>query len=321
MLAVEDGKRYAKLHRIGEGSFGQVFRATDTRTGRDVALKHIRLRDLRSLPAAALREVLALGAVEHPNVMRLVATYTHGANLVLVLPLMRLSLHAVLDQRATPLPERAVRDIGAQLLAGLAATHEAGVMHRDVKPGNVLFGGDGMVQLADFGQARLRPDGCGDGAPLTAHVGTRWYRAPELLLGSTSYGAPVDMWAAGCVLAQLYTLSPLLAGASDIDQMFRVVALLGSPTSQRWPAATSLPDHGKLQLPECEPTPLGTLMPHAPDEALTLLDRLLRYEPRATATEAFGSEWVARRERLSRAELLRLVVDEAEAEAEGRRVG
>jgi len=318
-------KRYRTLRKVGEGSFGQVFKAVDTISGREVALKRVRFRDVGAPPVAALRELLALQAVDHPNVMRLIASYTHGANIVLVLPFMRLSLHELLARRAAPLPDCAARDIGAQLFAGLAACHAAGIVHRDIKPMNLLFDHDGTLQIADFGQARLLPGG-GRGAraaagadaeahhaELTAHVATRWYRAPELLLGSRRYGPPVDVWAAGCVVAQLYTLSPLFAGCSDIDQIFRLVLMLGTPTEERWPGVSATPDYDKLDLPAHEPVPLATVLPHAPDEAIELLARLVCYDPaaRASADEVLASAWVLGREPTAAPTLLTLMGTDA----------
>lgn len=309
------------MQKLGEGSFGQVFKAIDTVSSRQVALKKVRLRDVRALPVAALREMMSLQAVDHPNVMKLLESYTHGANIVLVLPLMRCSLQMVLDDRVMSLPDCVARDVGAQLFAGLAACHDLGLVHRDIKPANLLFEPGGCLKIGDFGQARLlsRREGACPGrwdastrsepAELTAHVGTRWYRAPELLLGSRRYSSPVDMWAAGCVIAQLYSLSPLFTGSSDLDQIFRLVLVLGTPTEARWPGVSSMPDYDKLHLPAHEPVPLAAVVPHAPDVALDLLQRLVCYNPmaRVTAAEALESTWVLGREAVAAPVLLALL--------------
>lgn len=323
MEAEHSARRYRVLDKLGEGSFGQVFRALDGCSGRAVALKKVRLRDVRALPLAALRELLALQAVEHPNVMQLIGSYTHGANIVFVLPFMHASLHALLDRRALPVPDVAAQDVAAQMLCGLAACHAAGLIHRDIKPANLLFGPDGCLQIGDFGQARLSPshmldEHAGDaaaaaaadaGGELTAHVGTRWYRAPELLLGSRNYGEGVDMWAAGCVIAQLFSVSPMLTGSSDIDQIFRVVLLLGSPTEARWPGVSAMPDFDKLDIPAREPVPLGAALPHAPDDAIECLERLICYDPmaRASALQALQSKWLLSREPIPGQVLLSLL--------------
>lgn len=127
--------------------------------------------------------------------------------------------------REKPFSEPIIRNIMFQILQGLNYIHKHGFFHRDIKPENLLCNGPELVKIADFGLAReirSRP-------PYTDYVSTRWYRAPEVLLRSTKYSSPVDVWAVGCIMAELYTLQPLFPGRSEVDQIFRICTILGTP--------------------------------------------------------------------------------------------
>uniref|UniRef100_A0A7S4F7Q6 cyclin-dependent kinase n=1 Tax=Chrysotila carterae TaxID=13221 RepID=A0A7S4F7Q6_CHRCT len=293
MEADHHSRRYAIEQKVGEGSFGQVFRARDRQHGHVVALKKVRIRDVRMLPAAALRELLALQQISHPNVLELLGQYTHGANLVLVMPFLPLSLATVLEQQHLPMPSERVREIAIMLLSGLVACHESDLVHRDIKPANLLIDAHGRLQIADFGQSRLLPKDAG--GSLTAQVATRWYRAPELLFGSRYYGKGVDIWASGCVIAQLWSISPLLPGDSDLDQIFQVLLLLGSPSEANWPGVTLMPDFHKLELPRCQPKPMRRVLPYAPSSAVDLVSKMICYDPKArvSANDALSHAWLA----------------------------
>ena len=128
-------------------------------------------------------------------------------------------------------------------------------------------------------------------------VATRWYRAPELLFGARKYQQSVDTWACGCVIAELLTLSPLLPGDTDIDQLLKVTQLMGSPTAARWPGVESLPDYGKIELPsDVPPMSLRSVMPSTSDEAILILSRMLRYDgmTRASPRSLLGADWTRR---------------------------
>ena len=271
-----------------------MLRGLDRETGAEVALKRVRVRDLRAVPVAALREMNALRRLEHPHIVPLLGVHTHGASLVLVMAYVPHSLGTVLAARDLPLPEAVAGVFARMLLEGLCAIHADGLLHRDIKPNNLLVAATGTLMIADFGQARLLPPRS-EAASLSHAVATRWYRAPELLLGARRYDGGVDMWACGCVVAQMLSLSPLLPGDSDIDQIFQVVRLLGTPTEEAWPGLTALPDYAKIELPAgVPPTPLALRLPLASDDAVALVQALLRYDPRARATarEALAVSWI-----------------------------
>ena len=292
-MAQATDRDYKILEKIGEGAFGTVYRALERATGAEVALKKIRVRDVRALPNNALRELNALRCLDHPHVVPLLGMHTHGANLVLAMPFVPCNLGSVLVARDAPLPEAYAAALSRMLLEGVSAIHAEGLLHRDIKPGNLLLAPSGVLLIADFGQARLRPSD--PDASLSHAVATRWYRAPELLYGARRYGTGVDVWACGCVVAQLLTLSPLLPGDSDIDQLFRVVQFLGSPTPAVWPGVESLPDFCKIELPnDVPPTPLREMMPLASKPALELVEAMLRYDANARLAprDALRHPWI-----------------------------
>eukprot|EP00966_Prymnesium_polylepis_P055393 1281007-Prymnesium_polylepis.1 len=163
---------YSDVVKVDEGAFGTIFRAYDTVRLRFVALKKLRLRDIRVLPPALLRELSALRRVDHPNVMHLLDCHTKGCNLMLVLPFVPQSLADVLSQLESPLREAHVQQYARMLLQGLAAMHAERLLHRDIKPHNLLITSGGTLQIADMGQARLRPED--EQRSLSHAVATRW---------------------------------------------------------------------------------------------------------------------------------------------------
>lgn len=169
------------------------------------------------------------------------------------------------------------------MLQGLAFMHKHSFFHRDIKPENMLVKGD-IVKVADFGLAReirSRP-------PFTDYVSTRWYRAPEVLLRSTTYNSPIDAWAMGCIMAELFTLRPLFPGSSEGDQLYKICSVLGNPTHSSWPEGMKLAAQMNYRFPQFVPTQLAQLIPHASPEALQLMTDLLKYDPnqRPTSSQA-----------------------------------
>lgn len=153
--------------------------------------------------------------------------------------------------------------------------HKHGYFHRDMKPENLLCMGPELVKIADFGLAReirSRP-------PYTDYVSTRWYRAPEVLLRSTMYSAPIDIWAVGCIMAELYTFRPLFPGNSEIDEIFKICSVIGTPDKKEWPEGFKLAAAMNFKFPQFSPTSLATLIPNASPEAISLMTDMLRWNP------------------------------------------
>lgn len=204
--------------------------------------------------------------------------------LYFVFEYMKENLYQLIKDRDAHFPEASVRNMMFQVLNGLAFMHRHGFFHRDLKPENLLCSGPELIKIADFGLAReirSRP-------PYTDYVSTRWYRAPEVLLHSTRYGSAIDMWAIGCILAELYTFRPLFPGSSEVDQLFKVCSLLGTPSRSDWPEGHRLAQAIQFQFPECPAVELAVIVPRAGAQGRQLLADCLYWdsERRPSAQQA-----------------------------------
>ncbi|KAL1327896.1 hypothetical protein AAHE18_13G336400 [Arachis hypogaea] len=225
--------RYLKREILGEGTYGVVYKAIDTHTGQTVAIKKIRLgKQKEGVNFTALREIKLLKELKDPNIIELIDAFPHKGNLHLVFEFMETDLEAVIRDRNIFLSPADTKSYLQMTLKGLAFCHKKWVLHRDMKPNNLLIGSHGQLKLADFGLARIfgSPD-----RRFTHQVFARWYRAPELLFGAKQYGSGVDVWAAACIFAELLLRRPFLQGSSDIDQLGKIFAAFGTPTPAQWP--------------------------------------------------------------------------------------
>ena len=177
--------------------------------------------------------------------------------------------------RTLGLGEGMVKKFTWQLVQGVRYCHAHRVLHRDLKPQNLLIDKEGNLKLADFGLARAF------GVPLrtyTHEVVTLWYRAPEILLGGRQYSTGVDMWSVGCIFAEMCTRKPLFPGDSEIDEIFKIFRVLGTPTETTWPGVTSFPDY-KPSFPKWTRREEEPLVPGLNENGLDLLEGLLVYDP------------------------------------------
>jgi serine/threonine protein kinase len=169
-------------------------------------------------------------------------------------------------------------------LRGVADCHCKRVLHRDIKPQNILLNDTGEVKIADFGLARAFQVPI---RPYTHEVVTLWYRAPEILLNSAEYSTPVDIWSVGCIFAELYNQIPLFQGDSEIDQIFKIFRVSGTPTEENWPGVTELPNY-KSTFPKWKPKDIAEKIPGMDEVAIDLLSKMLTLDPlnRITASKA-----------------------------------
>ncbi|XP_023584904.1 cyclin-dependent kinase 3 isoform X4 [Trichechus manatus latirostris] len=236
---------FQKVEKIGEGTYGVVYKAKNKETGQLVALKKIRLDlETEGVPSTAIREISLLKELKHPNIVRLLDVVHSEKKLYLVFEFLSQDLKKYMDSTlASELPLHLVK-LGA-------------------------------IKLADFGLARAF------GVPLrtyTHEVVTLWYRAPEILLGSKFYSTAVDVWSIGCIFAEMVTRRALFPGDSEIDQLFRIFRTLGTPSEATWPGVTQLPDY-KGSFPKWTRKGLEEIVPNLEPAGKDLLMKLLQCDP------------------------------------------
>ncbi|PWN96640.1 putative Cdk1-cyclin-dependent kinase 1 [Tilletiopsis washingtonensis] len=275
-------ENYQKIEKVGEGTYGVVYKAKDLTPGaggRIVALKKIRLEaEDEGVPSTAIREISLLKELKDDNIVRLLDIIHQESKLYLVFEFLDLDLKKYMDNvGSTPdgLGPDMVRKFTFQLIRGIYYCHAHRILHRDLKPQNLLIDKEGNLKLADFGLARAF------GIPLrtyTHEVVTLWYRAPEVLLGSRHYSTAIDMWSVGCIFAEMAMRAPLFPGDSEIDEIFRIFRTLGTPTDEEWPGVKSLPDY-KSSFPQWSGVPLTKAVPALDGHGIDLLRGMLVYDP------------------------------------------
>ncbi|KAK6040359.1 kinase domain protein, partial [Cooperia oncophora] len=238
-----DLEDYIKLDKIGEGTLRVVYKAQNTEENNQlVAIKKIRLEfEDEGVPATAIREISMLQELANPNIVEFIGISIQESRLYLFFEFIMMDLRKYLDQLPEDqyLPKKTVQRFAFQICQALCFMHQRRVLHRDLKPQNLLVDEKGVIKVADFGLSRSI------NIPVriyTHEVVTLWYRAPEILLGAHRYAAAIDVWAIGCILAEIVTKTSLFKSDSEIDQLFQTFRLLGTPTEKQW--------HGVMKMPE-----------------------------------------------------------------------
>ncbi|ELK14762.1 Cyclin-dependent kinase-like 4, partial [Pteropus alecto] len=217
-------EKYEKLAKIGEGSYGVVFKCRNKTSGQVVAIKKfVESEDDPVVKKIALREIRMLKQLKHPNLVNLIEVFRRKRKMHLVFEYCDHTLLNELERKPNGVAEGVIKSVLWQTLQALNFCHKHNCIHRDVKPENILITKQGIIKICDFGFARILIPG----DAYTDYVATRWYRAPELLVGDTQYGSSVDVWATGCVFAELLTGQPLWPGKSDVDQLYLIIRTLG----------------------------------------------------------------------------------------------
>lgn len=266
--------RYKVTKQLGDGSYGSVLKAINRQTGEVTAIKKMKKKFYSWEECMQLREIKSLKKLNHPNIVKLKEVIRENDELFFVFEYMEGNLYEIMKQRDKLFPESVIRNIMYQIFQGLSYMHRNGFFHRDIKPENMLVKGD-VIKVADFGLAReIRSK-----PPFTDYVSTRWYRAPEVLLRSVNYNSPIDQWACGGILAELFTLRPLFPGSSEADEIYKICAVLGSPTIRSWPEGIKLASQMQFRFPPFAQTSLNQLIPNASPEGIQLLKDLLIYDP------------------------------------------
>nr|CAB3229502.1 cyclin-dependent kinase-like 1 [Phallusia mammillata] len=276
-------EKYEKISKIGEGSYGIVFKCRNRDTGQIVAIKKfVESEDDPLIKKIALREIRMLKQLKHNNLVNLIEVFRRKRKLHLVFEYCDHTVLNELDKNVHGVPEQQVKRIVWQVLQAVNFCHQHNCIHRDVKPENILITKQGVIKLCDFGFARILT---GPGDDYTDYVATRWYRAPELLVGDTQYGPPVDVWAVGCVFAELLCGQALWPGKSDVDQLYLIQRTLGDLIPRHKQIfSTNQFFHG-LTIPEPDTRePLEKRYPNTNAQALHFMKACLHMDPSARST-------------------------------------
>ncbi|KAJ7102424.1 kinase-like domain-containing protein [Mycena belliarum] len=281
---------YIQLEKLGEGTYATVFKGRSRTTNEIVALKEINLDAEEGTPSTAIREISLMKELKHVNIVRLHDVIHTETKLILIFEFCEQDLKKYMDQHGDrcALDPATVRSFMFQLLKGTNFCHENQVLHRDLKPQNLLINRKGELKLGDFGLARAF------GVPVNTfsnEVVTLWYRAPDVLLGSRTYSTSIDVWSCGCIFAEMISGVPLFRGKDTQDQLLHIIRILGTPSDQQLAKmAKDSPEIVIKPLPRCPKVDLAQVLPKASPAALDLLERLLKFDPaeRITAVDALS---------------------------------
>lgn len=279
---------YVQLEKLGEGTYATVFKGRSRTTNEIVALKEIHLDAEEGTPSTAIREISLMKELKHVNIVRLHDVIHTETKLVLIFEFCEQDLKKYMDTHGErgALDPSTVRSFMYQLLKGTAFCHDNRVLHRDLKPQNLLINRKGELKLGDFGLARAF------GVPVNTfsnEVVTLWYRAPDVLLGSRTYNTSIDVWSCGCIFAEMITGVPLFRGRDNQDQLLNIMRIIGTPDERVLrKIASDSPEIQLKQYPRYPKVPWQQVVPKASPQAIDLLERLLQFDPtkRITAQEA-----------------------------------
>lgn len=270
---------YIQLEKLGEGTYATVYKGRSRATNEIVALKEIHLDPEEGTPSTAIREISLMKELNHPNILHLHDVIHTENKLVLVFEYCEQDLKRYMDTHGVrgALDPATVRSFMYQLLRGTAYCHDNRVLHRDLKPQNLLINRKGELKIGDFGLARAY------GVPVNTYsneVVTLWYRAPDVLMGSRNYDAAIDIWSCGCIMAEMITGMPLFRGRDNPDQLLAIMKIIGTPEDRVIKKmAQETPDIQFKSYPRFPKVPWPNILPGASAQACDLIDRLLQFDP------------------------------------------
>uniref|UniRef100_A0A672J4K8 cyclin-dependent kinase n=1 Tax=Salarias fasciatus TaxID=181472 RepID=A0A672J4K8_SALFA len=268
-----------------QGTYATVFKGRSKLTDNLVALKEIRLEHEEGAPCTAIREVSLLKDLKHANIVTLHDIVHTDKSLTLVFEYLDKDLKQYMDDCGNIMSMHNVKVFLFQILRGLSYCHKRKVLHRDLKPQNLLINEKGELKLADFGLARAKS------VPTKTYsneVVTLWYRPPDVLLGSSEYSTQIDMWGVGCIFYEMAAGRPLFPGSTVEDELHLIFRLLGTPTEENWPGISSVDEFKSYNFPKYKPQPLINHAPRLDSDGIELLLAFLKYESkkRISADEA-----------------------------------
>ncbi|XP_073824551.1 mitogen-activated protein kinase rl [Musca autumnalis] len=294
----EVGPRYRNLAYIGEGAYGMVVSAYDTRTNTKVAIKKISPFEHQTYCQRTLREIKILTRFKHENIIDIrdilrVDSIEQMRDVYIVQCLMETDLYKLLKTQR--LSNDHICYFMYQILRGLKYIHSANVLHRDLKPSNLLLNTTCDLKICDFGLARVADPEHDHTGFLTEYVATRWYRAPEIMLNSKGYTKSIDIWSVGCILAEMLSNRPIFPGKHYLDQLNHILGVLGSPSKEDLECIINEKARNYLEsLPFKPKVPWPRLFPNADEWALDLLGKMLTFNPhnRISVEEALANPYL-----------------------------
>jgi len=293
-------EKFEIIEMLGKGAYGVVWKVTDKETGEIVALKKIFKAFQNSTDSQrTYREVHLLRQLKHEHIIKLnrIIKAENGEDLYLVFEYMDSDLHYAI--RTGILEEEHKRYLVYQMLVGLLYIHTANVIHRDFKPENMLINTACELKIADFGLSRCIDEETNEeNYAMTDYVATRWYRSPEILFGAATYTKSVDMWAVGCIVAELYGERPIFPGKSTIDQLARIIEVTGRPTEDQLESASLGSKYTSKMMnsiPRVINRSLAAIYPQCSDDAIDFMERCFKFDPneRMTVQQALEHVYLA----------------------------
>jgi renal tumor antigen len=269
------------LRKLGEGAYADVYMVKSVKDQMVYAEKRLKKRYRSFDEVNQLIEVISLRSLsKHPNIIHLhsVMYDSQSGHVALIFEVAEMNLLEFISQQTTPLDEQTALLLTYQLLRGIAYVHSHGLFHRDIKPENCLINTDSIeLKLADFGSA----GSVANRTKFTEYVATRWYRAPECILTSGSYGPSVDIWAIGCVLFEMLTSRPLFPGKHQLDQLNQIHSVLGTPSRDLLAHFQMGQESSKVgfAFPRREKQSFRNLIPTATDLVINLMEKMIVYDP------------------------------------------
>jgi len=291
-------ENYRRTQILGQGAYGKVYKGQDIRTGQIVALKRaLTTSEEEGIPPTTLREISILKSIsECEFIVKLLdvvsaRTRTGKSILYIIFQYLDCDLKSFMINtrgKGKGLDKIVAKNFFFQLLIGLKHCHNNGIMHRDLKPQNLLIENRKKIKIADFGLSRNFSIPVGK---YTHEVVTLWYRAPEILLGAKSYSTPIDTWSVGCIFGEILTGRPIFCGESEIEQLLAIFKMLGTPNEKNWPGVNAFKDWHEF--PQWLPKKFETIFPKIDGESIDFLKLFLRLNPlkRVTIIEAIHNPY------------------------------
>lgn len=278
-------QNYSNKKKIGEGTYAVIYKAYN-KDNKEVAIKRVKTTKYSmGVDISAVREIKTLKQINNRYVISLLDVFMYDDDVHIVLEYVNTDLECLIKNKDLVFLPSDIKSWMLMILKGVYALHEKFIIHRDLKPNNILVTQGGIIKIADLGLARPI------GNNMTSQAVTRWYRPPELLLGSKMYGTSVDMWSIGCIFAELMLRVPLFAGESDLEQLNLIFKVFGTPREEEYPSITEL--SGYIKFNEKDPIILEDLFTAASGDTLKLMKKFFIFDPnkRVDCYEALKDEY------------------------------